>query len=171
MSSNDTGGGALFGDAVSVCHPETSSEPHGAALPPAVEGASRRPASRRARSLWRALASALAVQACSAGALARNPFEESLRGPSRIVLRVQNQNFSDVRLYAETIRGERVLGVVTGNSTKEFTIAWDRLDEIHFRLELLAGSSYTTNSVNVSPGDRLDLVIEQNPRLSVLRRR
>ena len=117
------------------------------------------------------MASALALQACSAVAPARNPFEETLRGPSRIVLGVQNQNFSDVRIYSETVRGERVLGVVTGNSTKEFPIAWDRLDEIHFRLELLAGRSYTTNSVNVSPGDRLDLVIEQNPRLSVLRRR
>ncbi len=101
-----------------------------------------------------------------------NPFaHRSGAAVKQLQLWVDNQNFNDLRIYAMTTRGPQALGQVGGRSTGKFTMEWRQLDELRFRFEFLAGRSYTSNTVNASPGDRLDLIIPTDPERAYLRRR
>lgn len=110
------------------------------------------------------------VAACGGSRFLPNPFAGG-RGATEFQLVVDNQNFNDVRLYVESIRGRQTVGSVSGNSRRTFKVEWPALDELRLRLEFLASRTVETNRVQVAPGDRLELFIPQNANNAVLRRR
>jgi len=112
----------------------------------------------------------LAAVGCGGSRDTASPFDRS-PSATEIQLNVDNQNYNDVRLYIETVAGRKTVGGVGGNSRRSFRIEWAGLDGISVRMQFLAGDDFVTNSVNASPGDRLELLITANPRHAVLRRR
>jgi hypothetical protein len=103
------------------------------------------------------------------GGRARNPFDASPEARGILSLYLENRGFNDVRVYAVTAAGARSLGPVGGNTFKRATLDWRQLDQISFRIEVLAGRTYTTHAVAASPGDRLELIIPDNPSDAILR--
>ena len=101
-----------------------------------------------------------------------SPFTGARGGEvEEIRLTVENRNFNDLRVRTVSTRGPQPLGQVGGNTSRVFRIPWRALDEIRFEIEVLAGEKIVTNPINVSPGDRLELVVPDNPYNSILRRR
>lgn len=120
------------------------------------------------------LARLLAIAWCAAhplatGACARHKPSSDAATPAPelrvpVTLRVTNSNWSDVRIYL--VRGAMWtrLGLVTTNSTIEFTIPADLLSgatSVTLVADPVAGSgSWTTSLPVVSPGDEFELVVE-----------
>lgn len=92
-----------------------------------------------------------------------NPFAPPGTDETAVTVWVENRGFNEFRLYALSSRGAQSLGVVGGNTQRTLQLAWRQLDQLSFRLEVLAGRSYTTHTVTVSPGDRVELVVPSNP--------
>lgn len=107
---------------------------------------------------WPLLLLLLIVAACRSGAP---------RGPEEMVppttLRVDNQGFADMNIYALRSGGERIrLGRVTGHTVEVFTLP--SYIATSGRLRFLAdpiGSNRTpvSDEISVTPGDQLNLVI------------
>jgi hypothetical protein len=106
--------------------------------------------------------------ACAAAA--RNPFEGADAAGSQIQVYVENRGFNDLRVYARTSHGQDYIGQVGGNSHLTATLTWRQLDQISFRLEVVAGRTYTTEAVPVQPGQRVELIIPDDPANAILRR-
>lgn len=121
----------------------------------------------------RALPWALATVLCLGGAgctpTARNPFAPANSRETQLLVDVENRGFNDIRLYAVSSRGNQSLGAVNGNTRKRVTLAWRQLDQISFRIEVLAGRTYGTHAVSASPGDVLELIIPEDPNQAYLR--
>jgi hypothetical protein len=106
---------------------------------------------------------AAALVAASCGGTARNPFAAPGTAETQILVQVENQGFNDLRLYAISSRGSQSMGSVQGNSIRRIALDWRQMDQLSFRLEVLAGRTYTTHTVTASPGDRLYLIIPNDP--------
>jgi len=117
---------------------------------------------RNALQAFLAASLVLAGSGCGA-AQPKNPFEQANPAETRIMIAVENRGFNDVRLYAVTARGTQSLGSVGGNTHRRIDLTWRQLDQISFRIEVLAGRTYSTMSVSASPGDRVDLIIPDDP--------
>jgi hypothetical protein len=104
----------------------------------------------------------LGATACAAGT-ARNPFAAPGTAETQLFVQVENQGFNDLRLYAISSRGNQSLGSVQGNTVRRLTLEWRQMEQLSFRMEVLAGRSYTTNVVSASPGDHVFLVIPSDP--------
>ncbi len=115
------------------------------------------------------LLAAAAVTGCAGFRTAPNPFEEPASAQRTVTIEVENHNFNDATLRA-IARMERRLGVVTGNGRETFTIPWTTVDDLQIRIDLLAGSRFTTNRVTVSPGESVFLTIQNPLYRSLLRR-
>ena len=115
-----------------------------------------------------ALAAALGATAC-AGGTGRNPFAAAGTEETQIVVQVENQGFNDLRLYAISHRGNQSLGSVQGNTIRRIPIEWRQPDQLSFRMEVLAGRSYTTHVVSANPGDRVYLTIPSDPGSAYVR--
>lgn len=103
-----------------------------------------------------ALALTALLGACFSGyGRARNPFDPSEGAREDVQIRVENQNFNDVTLYAlrggEPIR----LGDVIGKSSGSFSIDWNFSLPLEFRAELVGGGACNIRPLNVDPGDRI----------------
>ena len=104
----------------------------------------------------------LGATACAAGT-ARNPFAAPGTADTQIFIQVENQGFSDLRLYAVSSRGNQALGSVQGNTIRRLTMEWRQMEQLSFRMDVLAGRSYTTHTVSASPGDHVYLTIPSDP--------
>ncbi|MDP2959286.1 MAG: hypothetical protein Q8N53_22895 [Longimicrobiales bacterium] len=111
----------------------------------------------------------LGLGAAECGGIARNPFAPPTAAETQISVYVENQGFNDVRVYALTSRGSRSVGSVGGNTHLRVSMEWRQMDQISFRIEVLAGRTYNTGAIAVSPGDRVDLTIPNNPGNAYLR--
>lgn len=123
---------------------------------------------------WSLILAALgSLAGCSgSGRNAPNPFEMPQGGTtSSLELFVDNQNFNNVRLEAESIRGRIPVGRVSGNGRATFRLQWSDVHELRIRMDFLAGGEYVSNTLTVRAGDRLELMIAPDPRNSILRRR
>ena len=109
----------------------------------------------------------LGTTAC--GGRTRNPFDQSPAAQGILSIFMENQGFNDVRVHAITAAGSRSLGSVGGNTFQRATLDWRRLDQISFRIEVLAGRTYTTHALAASPGDRIELIIPTNPADAIVR--
>lgn len=112
-----------------------------------------------ARDALRALLVACGIGVVAAGcALAgRGPEEEPLN--LEITLHVRNQNFYDATLYAVPDGGSRTrLGVVRGFNEETFKFRWLH-GEMRIVIDLLAAGATYTESMPVTGGDELELII------------
>ncbi len=81
------------------------------------------------------------------------PLENEVR------IRVENQNTAQATIYAIWGAGGRVrLGIVNSNSVEVFTTTW-RAPDLSMEMRLLAAGTYASNSIPVSPGEVLELVL------------
>ena len=109
------------------------------------------------------LAALVVIAACATpgrGVERQEPFTRESLGEDRIRVHVQNDNFSDARLYAVGTSARHPLGVVTGKQLAVLDIPWDFSQPLRIEIDLLAGPKCTTRIINADPGDELDLRIE-----------
>jgi len=126
---------------------------------------------RTHRAVRRLLPVALTVvvgTACASAA--RNPFEGADSPGAQIQVYIENRGFNDLRVYARSSHGQEYVGQVGGNSHLTATLTWRQLDQISFRLEVVAGRTYTTEALPVQPGQRVELIVPDNPANAILRR-
>lgn len=98
-----------------------------------------------------------AACASSARSTGSSPFEGG-GGEETVRVTIENRNFKDATVWAHW-NGTRVrVGTVTGNRTETFDIRyWN--DDVRFEIDFLAGDGYMGETIGVSPGDHLELVI------------
>jgi len=90
-----------------------------------------------------------------------NPFTTSTERPNRIRIEVQNLNFADARLFAIRSAGNRIsLGTVGGKQDATFDIDWTMNQDLRIEINLLAGPTCTTQTLQVQPGDIIELQIQ-----------
>ena len=111
----------------------------------------------------------MVVTGCAAGTRP-DPMAGRGGGASTIQLRVTTLGFNDATLTALTTGSRSRLGVVSGKANQTFNIPWSGLQELRVQISVLAGGDYTTPSVTVNPGERVELLIQENLRSSQLRR-
>lgn len=88
-----------------------------------------------------------------------NPFQEGAGGDRTIQVTIDNQNFNDATIRAHWRGGSEMrVGTVNGNSSETFTLR-HRSDVVRFEVDFLAGGGYMGNSISVSPGDHLRMVV------------
>lgn len=108
--------------------------------------------------------------ACSGG---RSAARSSGPVTDSVTVVVVNNNFYDANVYAayEGLNRRR-LGLVVGNNTETFRIAWHQSD-LRMVMSLVGAGSATSNSLVVSPGDvvRLELLPDLHLRANVGRAR
>ncbi|MBI4503530.1 MAG: hypothetical protein HY700_20510 [Gemmatimonadetes bacterium] len=75
-----------------------------------------------------------------------------------VLLAVENQNYYDATIYAIRGSARERLGVVPSQKTESFRLRW-RAERVSFVIQLLAVGSFTTEEIEVSPGDELELRI------------
>ena len=114
------------------------------------------------------VAGAAALAGCMNRATRTNPFE---RGPGATTVRVdvENRNFNQATIHAEGAM-QRRLGIVGGNTRETFSLPWPADGDLRVRIDILAGTQFTTNSVGLKPGDTAYLLIENPVYRSFLRR-
>ena len=101
------------------------------------------------------LAASALLGACFSGyGQPPNPFSPA-EAPGEIQIRVENQNFNDVTLYA--LRGGEPmrLGDIIGKSSGRFTVDWNFSLPLEFRAELVGGGACSIRPLSVDPGDRI----------------
>lgn len=87
-----------------------------------------------------------------------------------IQVHVENRNFYDATIYLRWQGNRRRLGIAGGHGTESFTADWIG-PELTLEIALLAGQRYLGNTIGVSPGDELVVVIPVDPgRFHVYRR-
>jgi len=55
-------------------------------------------------------------------------------------------------------------------ASASFRINWDSIQQLQFRIDLLAGQTYTTPAITVSPGERVVLTLREPLSASILSR-
>jgi len=90
-----------------------------------------------------------------------NPLDPAMSAQGEdIELLVRNLNFHQVTVY--TARGGtsvRRLGTVPGKGEATFKMRW-HLPDIQLRVRQLAGDEFLTETIPVSPGELLELIIQ-----------
>lgn len=93
-----------------------------------------------------------------------NPFGQNPEESGEIQIRIRNFNFSDATVWVLEREGKRTrLGVVTGKSDSTFSIPWTFSAPMRVEFDLLAGVRCLTESLDVDPGDILELQISVDP--------
>ena len=72
---------------------------------------------------------------------------------------VVNDNFYDVTVYALLDADRRRLGSVVGNTTEEFDLGYRPGSTLRFEIRLLAGRSFVTEPILVSPGEEVTVQV------------
>lgn len=80
-------------------------------------------------------------------------------GAEHVSVFVQNLGLVDQHIYAVTPRGARDLGTVKTGQNRVFHVPWSDAGPIYFRLDDVTDPEYTTQSVNVAPGDQVEVDI------------
>lgn len=82
----------------------------------------------------------------------------------RVVVDAVNENYYEARVHAVYEGGQRrSLGTVAGNGGRtRMSLPWEPRPLLFEVLLVTEGSTYVSQSVNVSPGDSLNLVIPSN---------
>jgi hypothetical protein len=123
----------------------------------------RNATARGLRTIGRAVLLATGLGATACAGTGRNPFAAPGTAETELFVQAENRGFNDLRLYAISSRGSQSLGSVQGNTTRRLTLEWRQMEQLSFRMEVLAGRSYTTHVVSASPGDHVYLIIPSDP--------
>jgi len=87
-----------------------------------------------------------------------NPMDPATMEGDEIQLLVRNLNFNQVTVYTARGASVRRLGIVPGKGEATFRMNW-HLPDIQLRVKELAGDDYLTETLPVSPGDFLELIL------------
>lgn len=77
---------------------------------------------------------------------------------NQVTVTADNQNFLDATVYALWNGQRDRVGMVTGKTSQSFAIPFKGSD-LRIQIDLIGGSSMTTDPIGVFEGDELDLVI------------
>lgn len=115
---------------------------------------------RQAPAVIRTLAvtAALLMTGCATGST-DNPFGGG-GGPDQIQIAIVNNNQQDVTVYALAPATRERLGRVGSHTSETFTMRWAHTRELRLELDFLAGPRCFSQSVVVSPGEELELVVQ-----------
>ena len=72
---------------------------------------------------------------------------------------VDNRHINDVRIWAVSNGGNEYLGVVSGKARATFTHPWSRADDLQLLARTLGGRSFTTRTIDTTPGEAVELLI------------
>ncbi|TVP74468.1 MAG: hypothetical protein EA352_10755 [Gemmatimonadales bacterium] len=103
----------------------------------------------------------LATTGCAfigSGARSGDPFRDA--GESQVAVFIENRTASDVMVEAVGPGVREEIGLVAARANQRVGVRWTRTQNLRFQLSPVAGRRYTTNDVNVGPGDRVFLVIQ-----------
>ena len=104
---------------------------------------------------------AVALFAAACGS-ARQRIGERGPDPDREVsVTVKNENFYDAAVYACRGTLQDRLGVVTSNTTRDFTFRWITSD-LRFLIDFTGAGRYLSTAMHVETGDELQFVITSN---------
>lgn len=110
----------------------------------------------------------LSMQGCGGVQTADNPFQRA-ESEERVVLRVENRNYSDARIFIRP-RGRRTaLAEVRSRDLVFLEFAWPRGMPLDLEVELLVGGRFRPSPLPMNPGIRVELIIAPDVRRSVLR--
>jgi hypothetical protein len=110
----------------------------------------------------------LSMQGCGGVQTADNPFQRA-EAEERVVLRVENRNDSDARIFIRP-RGRRTpLAEVRSRDLVFLEFAWPRGMPLDLEVDLLAGGRFRPSPLPMNPGIRVELIIAADVRRSVLR--
>jgi hypothetical protein len=110
----------------------------------------------------------LPLQGCGGGRASDNPFQRA-ETDERVVLRVENRNLSDARIFIRP-RGRRTaLAEVRSRDLVFLEFGWPRGMPLDLEVELLMGGRYRPPPLPFTPGLRVELIIAPEIRRSVLR--
>ena len=112
---------------------------------------------------WVLAAATVGAMGCASGSSdAADPYDRSGASSREVTVIVDNLNTSDATLYMIWGAGNRVrLGRISGLSEGGFTTRWYGPD-VRMEARFLAGETYVTNSLPVSPGEILELRLPGN---------
>lgn len=105
-----------------------------------------------------AVTAALLMTGCATGSN-ENPFGGGA-GPNQIRIAIVNNNQQDVTVYARAPAIRERLGRVGSHNSETFTMRWAHTRELRLELDFLAGPRCFSQSVVVSPGEELELVVQ-----------
>jgi hypothetical protein len=88
----------------------------------------------------------------------------------QISIRVENPTTMDVSVFALSPGRRMELGTVASRSTQQYRITWSLTQDIRFQIDPIGGRRHTTAPTGVSPGDRLELWVQQPLERSFVRR-
>ncbi len=92
------------------------------------------------------------------------------RQDRQIGIRVENPTQRDVSVTA-VAPGRRIeLGMVGSRSSQQYRIPWSQTQDIRFQLDPIGGRRHITPPTTVSPGDRIEVWLQDPLERSVVRR-
>ena len=112
---------------------------------------------------WLLAAASVGAIGCASGSSgSSDAYDRSGSNSRDVTVIVDNLNTSDATLYMIWGAGTRVrLGRISGLSEGEFTTRWYGPD-VRMEARFLAGETYVTHSLPVSPGEILELRLPGN---------
>ena len=112
-----------------------------------------------------ALVAAVGIAGCAMVTERINPFAKGSSGTIR--LHVENNNYHQATISALGNLRRRI-GIVGGHRNESFRIDWPGPGELQLEVDILAGSTYITNSVPLEPGETATLYIQEPKSFSTL---
>jgi hypothetical protein len=101
----------------------------------------------------------------------RSNFDPFASGADRrLSVSVLNEHFSTVTVTALAPGLRTLVGRADGNARTGFSIPWSGEGEVRFLLETLGGQRYTTATLLVGPGGRLNINVRDPLQQSTVRR-
>lgn len=101
---------------------------------------------------------------------APSPFDGGARASREIQIVVESSTFNDATVWVISQSRQERVGRVSGMASASFRINWDSIQQLQFRIDLLAGQTYTTPAITVSPGERVVLTLREPLSASILSR-
>ena len=103
----------------------------------------------------------LALTSCATSAGGREGREAAWRRDGEIRIDILNHNFSDATIWVFVSNAQRErLGTVTGKTDESYVLPWDFTQPLSLEIKLLAGPRCLTRSIDVDPGDIMQLEIQ-----------
>lgn len=92
------------------------------------------------------------------GTRSGDPFRGA--GERQIAVFIENRTGAEIQVEAAGAGVREQVGLIPARSNQRAVIPWTRTQNLRFQLSEVAGRRFTTNEVNVGPGERVFLVIQ-----------
>ena len=116
------------------------------------------------------LAAVLAATACATPGGGAAPVTDGQERPDHVAIRVMNNAWSAIHVYVVAGGQWQSLGVLSSQSTEDYTVAWSRLggrNEIRLVADPVGSTEgYFSDPILVQPGDLVEWTLQNNLALS-----